>query len=83
MSIALYLRVSTDRQTTDSQALELRDYCKRRGGGAEATRRFHYVAQHCGREVFQPPRIRMALRRTARFAPKILQTVEAAVKNLC
>src|SRR5947207_15034909 len=29
--IALYLRVSTDRQTTQSQALELRDYCKRRG----------------------------------------------------
>jgi DNA invertase Pin-like site-specific DNA recombinase len=31
MKIALYLRVSTDRQTTDSQAVELRDYCKRRG----------------------------------------------------
>jgi DNA invertase Pin-like site-specific DNA recombinase len=31
MKIAIYLRVSTDRQTTDSQALELRDYCKRRG----------------------------------------------------
>ncbi|HCX30023.1 MAG TPA: resolvase [Blastocatellia bacterium] len=31
MKIALYLRVSTDRQTTDSQAIELRDYCKRRG----------------------------------------------------
>src|SRR5438552_1490091 len=29
--IALYLRVSTDSQTTDSQAVELRDYCKRRG----------------------------------------------------
>ncbi len=29
--IALYLRVSTDRQTTHSQAVELRDYCKRRG----------------------------------------------------
>jgi hypothetical protein len=29
--IPLYLRVSTDRQTTDSQAIELRDYCKRRG----------------------------------------------------
>jgi DNA invertase Pin-like site-specific DNA recombinase len=29
--IALYLRVSTDRQTTDSQAVELSDYCKRRG----------------------------------------------------
>ena len=31
MRIALYLRVSTDRQTTDSQAVELRDYCARRG----------------------------------------------------
>jgi DNA invertase Pin-like site-specific DNA recombinase len=31
MKIALYLRVSTDRQTTDSQAVELRDYCARRG----------------------------------------------------
>ena len=31
MNIALYLRVSTDRQTTDSQAIELRDYCRRRG----------------------------------------------------
>lgn len=31
MRIALYLRVSTDRQTTDSQAVELRDYCTRRG----------------------------------------------------
>jgi putative DNA-invertase from lambdoid prophage Rac len=31
MNIALYLRVSTDRQSTDSQAVELRDYCKRRG----------------------------------------------------
>ena len=30
MRIALYLRVSTDRQTTDSQALELHDYCARR-----------------------------------------------------
>lgn len=30
-SIAIYLRVSTDRQTTDSQAVELRDYCQRRG----------------------------------------------------
>src|SRR4051794_36579943 len=29
--IALYLRVSTDRQTTDSQAIELREYCARRG----------------------------------------------------
>jgi DNA invertase Pin-like site-specific DNA recombinase len=28
---ALYLRVSTDRQTTESQAVELRDYCVRRG----------------------------------------------------
>ena len=31
MKIALYLRVSTDRQTTDSQAVELRDHCSRRG----------------------------------------------------
>lgn len=31
MRIAIYLRVSTDRQTTDSQAIELRDYCARRG----------------------------------------------------
>ena len=31
MRIALYLRVSTDRQTTDSQAVELRNYCARRG----------------------------------------------------
>ena len=31
MHIALYLRVSTDRQTTESQAVELRDYCARRG----------------------------------------------------
>src|ERR1700693_2060230 len=31
MRIALYLRVSTDRQTTDSQAVDLRDYCSRRG----------------------------------------------------
>jgi DNA invertase Pin-like site-specific DNA recombinase len=30
MRIALYLRVSTDRQTTDSQAVELREYCARR-----------------------------------------------------
>lgn len=29
--IALYLRVSTDRQSTDSQAVELREYCERRG----------------------------------------------------
>jgi site-specific DNA recombinase len=29
--IAVYLRVSTDRQTTDSQAVELREYCSRRG----------------------------------------------------
>jgi len=28
--IALYLRVSTDRQSTDSQAVELREYCLRR-----------------------------------------------------
>jgi len=28
---AIYLRVSTDRQTTDSQAGELREYCARRG----------------------------------------------------
>jgi putative DNA-invertase from lambdoid prophage Rac len=31
MKIALYLRVSTDKQTTDSQAVELREYCSRRG----------------------------------------------------
>jgi DNA invertase Pin-like site-specific DNA recombinase len=31
MKIALYLRVSSDRQTTDSQAVELREYCARRG----------------------------------------------------
>src|SRR5256886_17547221 len=31
MRTALYLRVSTDRQTTDSQAVDLRDYCARRG----------------------------------------------------
>jgi DNA invertase Pin-like site-specific DNA recombinase len=31
MKIAIYLRVSTDRQTTDSQAGELHDYCARRG----------------------------------------------------
>jgi DNA invertase Pin-like site-specific DNA recombinase len=31
MKIAIYLRVSTDRQTTDSQAVELREYCTRRG----------------------------------------------------
>ena len=31
MKVAIYLRVSTDRQTTQSQAVELRDYCKRRG----------------------------------------------------
>jgi len=31
MKIAIYLRVSTDRQTTHSQAFELRDYCSRRG----------------------------------------------------
>lgn len=31
MRIALYLRVSTDRLSTDSQAVELRDYCQRRG----------------------------------------------------
>lgn len=30
MKIALYFRVSTDRQTTESQAVELRDYCARR-----------------------------------------------------
>jgi len=29
--IVIYLRVSTDRQTTDSQAGEVRDYCARRG----------------------------------------------------
>lgn len=31
MRIAIYLRVSTDRQTTHSQAVELRAYCSRRG----------------------------------------------------
>lgn len=31
MNIAIYLRVSTDRQTTQSQAVELREYCARRG----------------------------------------------------
>lgn len=31
MKIAIYLRVSTDRQTTDSQAVELWEYCSRRG----------------------------------------------------
>ena len=31
MNISIYLRVSTDRQTTDSQTHELRDYCARRG----------------------------------------------------
>jgi DNA invertase Pin-like site-specific DNA recombinase len=31
MRVAIYLRVSTDRQTTDSQAVELREYCSRRG----------------------------------------------------
>jgi DNA invertase Pin-like site-specific DNA recombinase len=31
MRVAIYLRVSTDRQTTDSQAIELREYCVRRG----------------------------------------------------
>jgi DNA invertase Pin-like site-specific DNA recombinase len=31
MRVAIYLRVSTDRQTTDSQAVELREYCARRG----------------------------------------------------
>jgi DNA invertase Pin-like site-specific DNA recombinase len=31
MKVAIYLRVSTDRQTTDSQAVELRDHCSRRG----------------------------------------------------
>ncbi len=31
MNIALYLRVSTDKQTTRSQVIELREYCKRRG----------------------------------------------------
>jgi DNA invertase Pin-like site-specific DNA recombinase len=30
MKVALYLRISTERQTTDSQALELREYCSRR-----------------------------------------------------
>ena len=31
MRIALYFRVSTDRQTTSSQTVELREYCARRG----------------------------------------------------
>ncbi len=31
MKIAIYTRVSTDRQTDDSQLTELRDYCQRRG----------------------------------------------------
>jgi DNA invertase Pin-like site-specific DNA recombinase len=31
MKVAIYLRVSTDRQKTDSQAVELREYCARRG----------------------------------------------------
>src|SRR5437016_3012704 len=31
MRVAIYLRVSTDKQTTDSQAIELREYCARRG----------------------------------------------------
>ena len=31
MRIAIYLRVTTDRQTTDSQAVELHEYCSRRG----------------------------------------------------
>ena len=31
MNVAIYLRVSTDRQTTESQAVELREYCARRG----------------------------------------------------
>jgi DNA invertase Pin-like site-specific DNA recombinase len=31
VKIVIYLRVSTNRQTTESQALELRDYCTRRG----------------------------------------------------
>src|SRR5260370_4794889 len=33
MKVALYLRISTDRQTVESQTLELRDYCSRRGWG--------------------------------------------------
>lgn len=31
MKAAIYARVSTDRQTHDSQLIELRDYCQRRG----------------------------------------------------
>jgi DNA invertase Pin-like site-specific DNA recombinase len=31
MKIIIYARVSTDRQTHDSQLVELRDYCERRG----------------------------------------------------
>lgn len=42
MKIAIYLRVSTDRQTTASQAGELRDYCARRGW--DAVREFHDTA---------------------------------------
>ena len=30
MKIAIYTRVSTDKQTHDSQLNELRDYCQRR-----------------------------------------------------
>jgi DNA invertase Pin-like site-specific DNA recombinase len=31
MKIAIYTRVSTDKQTHDSQLNELREYCQRRG----------------------------------------------------
>ena len=31
MKAAIYLRVSTDKQTTDAQRQELREICKRRG----------------------------------------------------
>jgi DNA invertase Pin-like site-specific DNA recombinase len=31
MRVAVYLRISTDQQSHDSQRLELEDYCKRRG----------------------------------------------------
>ena len=31
MKIAIYTRVSTDKQTHDSQLLELKEYCQRRG----------------------------------------------------
>jgi DNA invertase Pin-like site-specific DNA recombinase len=33
MKMAIYCRVSTDKQSHDSQLLELRGYCQRRGWG--------------------------------------------------